>query len=118
MEAHGLIIAGSDTTAITLSYLIWVVSKRPKLMEQLQDEVAKLPPSFSDAAVEQLPIVNAVIEETLRLYGAVPGSLPHMVPPNGATLGNYYCPPGTTVTTHAYTTHRQSAAFANPFEFV
>jgi cytochrome P450 len=116
IEAHGLIIAGSDTTAITLTYLIWAVSSRPLLMKQLQDEVSSLPTGFSDAEVESLPLLNAVIEETLRLYGAVPGWLPRMVPPNRATLGNYYCPPGTTITTQAYSTHRQIDAFPNPFE--
>jgi len=118
VEAHGFIIAGSDTTAITVTYLIWVVSTRPGLLKQLKDEVATLPMEFSEADVEKLPITNAVIEETLRLYGAVPGGLPRMVPPNGVTLGGHYCPPGTTVTTQAYSTHRQSSAFPNPLEYV
>jgi cytochrome P450 len=118
IEAHGLIIAGSDTTAITLTYLIWAVSSRPTLMEQLQEEVSALPTGFVDAELEKLPLLNAVIEETLRLYGAVPGSLPRMVPPSGTTLGGYYCPAGTTVTTQSYSTHRQSNAFPNPFEYI
>jgi cytochrome P450 len=115
IEAHGLIIAGSDTTAITLSYLIWAVTSRPTLMKQLQDEVERLPTDFSEAHVEQLPILNAVIEETFRLYGAAPGGLPRTVPPAGVELGGYFCPPGTTVTTQAYSTHRQSSAFSDPY---
>jgi cytochrome P450 len=67
IEAHGLIIAGSDPTAITLSYSIWAVSSRPTLMRQLQEEVSKLPDDLTEAQVEELPILNAVIEETLRL---------------------------------------------------
>jgi len=118
VEAHGLIIAGSDTTAITLTYLIWAVTSRPALLKELQDEVASLPVGFSDAEAEKLALLNAVINETLRLYGAVPGGLPRMVPPNGATLGDFCFPPGTTITTQAYSTHRQSSAFPNPFEFV
>jgi cytochrome P450 len=34
--------------------------------------------------------VNAVIEETLRLYGAAPGGLRSMVPKDGVELENFF----------------------------
>lgn len=118
LEASGLIIAGSDTTAITLTYLFWAVLSRPDLQLQLQNEVAVLPSEFMDNDVEGLPILNAVIEETLRLYGAAPGGLPRVVPAPGAKMGDYFLPGGVTVTTQSFTLHRDHSLFPNPNEYV
>ena len=79
-EATALIVAGTDTTAVTLTYLVWAVLSRSDLQRAVEEEVGKLKPEFNEADVEQLPLLNAVIEETLRLYGAAPGMLPRMVP--------------------------------------
>ena len=116
-EAGSFIIAGSDPTAITLTYLVWAILKRPELQRAVEDEVAKLPEDATDAAIEQLPLLNACIEETLRLYGAVSGGLPRTVPPGGATLGGYFMPEGTTVTTQAWSLHRDCANFVDPDSF-
>ena len=116
LEATGLIVAGSDTTAVSLTYLTWAVLSQPALQTALQEEVAALPEDFGDQALEELPILNAVIAETLRLYGAAPGGLPRAVPPEGAYVGGYFCPGGTTVSTQAYTLHRDPRIFEDPFK--
>lgn len=115
LEATGLIVAGSDTTAVTLTYLVWAVLNKPELLKQIQDEVGTLREGYTDNDVEGLPIVNAVIEETLRLYGAAPGALPRYVPPGGVELGGYYFPEKVTLTTQAYTLHRDPAIFPDPY---
>jgi cytochrome P450 len=84
-EAGNFIVAGSDTTAITLTYLIWAVLKQPALQKDMENEVRGLMSDFTDADLEALPLLNAVIEESLRLYGAAPASLPRTTPP-GAVL--------------------------------
>lgn len=116
LEASGLIIAGTDTTAVTLTYLVWAVLSRPTLQQDLEQEVAELPDDYGDADMENLPLLNAVIEETLRLYGAAPAGLPRAVPPGGITIGGQYIPAGTTVVTQAYTYHRDPNLFPNPLE--
>lgn len=115
VEAAGLIVAGSDTTAVSLTYFTWVVLSRPSLQEQLEQEAAKLPADYCDADTENLELLNAVIEETLRLYGAAPGGLPRTVPSGGITMGEYFFPDGTTVTTQGYTFHRDPNLFPNPY---
>ncbi|KAE9368985.1 cytochrome P450 [Stipitochalara longipes BDJ] len=117
LEAGNFIVAGSDTTAITLTYLIWAVLKQPALQRALENEVHGLAPDFTDTDLEFLPLLNAVIEETLRLYGAAPASLPRTTPVGGATLSGYLIPGGTTVSTQAYTIHRDSSLFPNPDVF-
>jgi hypothetical protein len=65
-EAGNLIVAGSDTTATTLTYLVWAVLKHPQLQTQLEEEIAQLSNELSMAEMEATPILNSVIEETLR----------------------------------------------------
>lgn len=113
-EAGNLIIAGSDTTSITLTYLVWAVLKRPDLQARLEEELAGVGDGFDDAALEKLPLLNAVIDETLRLYGAAPGNLPRSAPASGATLGGFFIPGGTVVETQAYTLHRRPDIYPDP----
>lgn len=115
-ESTSLIFAGSGTTANTLTYFLWCVLQRPSLQKALEDEVAPLVDDPSDAKLEQLPLLNATIQETLRLHCAVPGSLPRVSPPGGAKLGGYYIPEGITCSTQAYTLHRDPASWPNPHE--
>lgn len=114
IEAGNLIVAGSDTTAITLTYLVWAVLSHPKLRRDLEDEVRALNAGYDDAALEELPVLNATIKETLRLYGAAPGSLPRCVPEGGATLSGHFLPHGVTVSTQSYTIHRDKNIFPDP----
>ncbi|KAF2165317.1 hypothetical protein M409DRAFT_67187 [Zasmidium cellare ATCC 36951] len=117
IEATALFIAGTDTTAVSLTYLIWAVLRKPDLRIQLENEVSTLPEVYTDADTEKLPFLSAVIEETMRLYGAAPGMLPRIVPPGGVDMGGFYIPQGMTVTTHAYSAHRDPEVFPDPLEF-
>ncbi|KAJ5127258.1 hypothetical protein N7448_008037 [Penicillium atrosanguineum] len=117
IEAGNLIVAGSDTTAVTLTYLIWVVLSHPSLRLQIEEELISLGGDYDEADLESLPVLNATITETLRLYGAAPGSLPRTVPEGGVTLSGYYIPAGTTVSTQSYTIHRDPTLFPNPERF-
>lgn len=74
--------------------------------------------NVSDAELDELPLVNASIEETLRLYGAAPGGLLRIVPPGGATLDGYIIPEGITVSTQGWSLHRDPDNFPNPDQYV
>lgn len=116
LNAGVLVFAGTDTTATSLTYLVWAVLSNPSLRRELEDEVAQLQPPYTDDQVEALPILNAVVRETLRLYGAAPAPLPRYTPREGASFGGYYFPGGTTVATQAWTLHRDPAVFDHPDE--
>ncbi|KAF2140680.1 uncharacterized protein K452DRAFT_335018 [Aplosporella prunicola CBS 121167] len=120
-ESTSLIFAGSGTTANTMTFLTWAVLSRPALQAALEEELASRLPAdpalLADADLEQLPLLNAVINETLRLYCAVPGSLPRVVPQGGARLGDYFVPAGATVSTQAYTLHRDEKLWPNAATF-
>lgn len=117
VEATSLIFAGSGTTANTMSFTLWNIATRPELREKLELEASTLPEGFKDADLEALPLLNATINETLRLYAAVPGSLPRVVPSQGATMCGHYLAPGTVVSTQAWTYHRDASLYPSPLDF-
>lgn len=118
IEAMNIIIAGTDTSGVTLTYLTWAVLQRPELQAALEDEVASVKAGFTENDLIRLPLLNAVIEETLRLYGAAPSSLPRVVPQGGAKLAGHYIPQGMTVGTQAYTFHRDPQIWSDPLTYI
>lgn len=69
------LLAGRDTTAATLSWLIKELSKQPELYRDLRKEVLEVLgtdgiPSYSQ--IKNLKLLQATINETLRLYPIVP----------------------------------------------
>ena len=117
LEAGGYIAAGSDTTAITLTYLVWAVCSDPAVRQKLVAELSSVPERPDDNDVKDLPYLGRVIQETLRLFPAVPGALPRAVPQEGASLAGARLPGGVTVSTQAYSLHRDPALFPDPERF-
>lgn len=116
-QARTYIIAGSDTTSNTLTYLVWSVCRSDGIRRRLVEELKALPADFDETMLKALPYLNQVIDETLRLYAAVPSGLPRVVPPGGAELAGHWLPGGSTVTTQAYTLHRDPTVFPRPDVF-
>lgn len=113
-EISNLIIAGTDTSAITLTYIIWNIIKHEEVREQLKDEVGTLGGDFDDGKLAKLPYMKNVITESLRLYAAANGGLPREVPTEGFEVAGYHLPAGVTVSTQAYTLSRLSNVFHEP----
>lgn len=117
-NASAFIIAGSDTTANTLTYLVWSVCKRPAIKAKLMEELNTLPDDYNDHDLQKLSYLSYVIEETLRLHPVVPCGLPRAVPPSGASLGGRWLPGGTTVACQSYSMHRTPEAFPDAESFI
>jgi cytochrome P450 len=112
-DAGALLLAGSDPTAISLTFMLWCVLNRPELRKQLEEEVAAIKGEVTDTVCESLPILNAVIDESLRLYGAAPGCMPRSVPAGGVILGGYYIPDTAIVVTQNWSLQRDPATWNN-----
>lgn len=116
-EATGLVMAGSGTTAITLTFLVWAVLRHPDIQLKLEQEVCSLKADYTDQDIENLPLTSAVIEEALRLYGAAPGALLRRVPKGGKVLAGYYIPEDIVVSTSAFNNHRDPDIFPDPEKY-
>lgn len=127
-EVHDHLLAGSDTTATTLTYILYELALRPALQSLLRNHLATLPPAISTdvpeevsqpylAALDRLPLLNAIMTETLRLYPAVPGCQARVVPAQGTTIHGHFVPAGTRISCSAYSLHRNEKAFPEPGEW-
>lgn len=113
-QASALIIAGSGTTAVSLTYAVWAVMSHPAVRIKLEEEVSSLPEDYDDTILAELPYLKAVITETLRLYGSAPGALPRTPPAKGIQIQEFHIPASVTVTTQSYTMHREPSIFPDP----
>lgn len=117
-EAGNFMVAGTDTTSITLTFLIWAVISHPELQTAIEKEVSTLAPNHTDEDVERLPLLNAVIKETNRLYGAVLGSFPRVPPQGGAVVDGFQIPEGTIISAQGYTVQRSEEYFEDALKYV
>ncbi|KAG5978985.1 hypothetical protein E4U55_005684 [Claviceps digitariae] len=117
LESINIIIAGGDTTAAALTFLVYAVIRDPAVKEELVKELATCSDEPSWDELERLPFLQGVVQETLRLYSPIPATLRREVPLEGAQLGGYTIPPGITVGTQAYTLHRDPAIWHHPERF-
>lgn len=109
-------VAGIDTTGDALCFLMWELSQ-PRSLEmqrKLQVELRENP----QAPLDQLPYLDAVVNEGLRVFPAIPMSLPRVVPLGGRNIDDVWVPQGTVVSCQAHSVHRiNSHVFPNPDKF-
>jgi unspecific monooxygenase len=76
-EAIELLLAGTDTTAHTLSFAVAELSLNPRVFQQAQvvvDEVWQSQGAINTESFKELSYIRAIIKETLRLYSVASGS--------------------------------------------
>ncbi|KAF2760602.1 cytochrome P450 [Pseudovirgaria hyperparasitica] len=120
-EGLGAIFAGTDTTAISLTYGTWAILSneaiRSKLTEELRTVWAHREEHPSLNTLEGLPYLQACVKESLRYATSVSGRLPRVVGEGGLSVQNYNLPPGTVVSSSNYLMHFDEDVFPQPFVF-
>jgi cytochrome P450 len=115
-----LIMAGSETSATLLSGLVYHLLHNPIWLAKLQDEVRT---AFTEEAqitftsTSQLKLMTAIIQETFRVYPPVAGSMPRIVPKEGALVAGTFIPGNTTIGVPQYVASRSSHNFKDPEKF-
>lgn len=127
-EMYDQLTAGHETSAVALTYLQWELSKNPELQRELRKELRGLSPplnrptaadKFPDIPsakdIDALPLLDAMIMETLRLHAPIPGLQPRVTPSPFTTLAGYqHIPPNTRVSAQAYSLHQNPEVFPEP----
>lgn len=116
------IAAGSDTTAITLSAILYNLVKYPNTFNKLREEIdlaekegnISNPITFKEA--QTLPYLQAVIKEALRVHSATGFPMPRVVPSEGVTIASHFFPPGSTVGINSWVAHRNPTVFGSDAE--
>jgi len=119
--------AGHETSGITMTYLSWHLSQDLGLQDALRKELLTLSPNMqlspgsstrnipSSKDLDALPLLHAILMETLRLRAAIPGGQPRMTPYPSCTLGEFTnIPGGVRVGAQAHSLHRNAEAYPDP----
>ncbi|KAI8615372.1 cytochrome P450 [Chytriomyces sp. MP71] len=105
------LLAGRDTTAVSLSWTFYMLHKHPVVLASLRKEISAVlnnaTPTY-DQIKNSLPYAIAIVRETLRLYPAVPGNMKQAI--TDATLPDgTFIPKGSFVNWNPYAMGRTEA---------
>lgn len=93
-------VAGSDTTATAMGATLLHIITNPRVLSQLQQEIAQTPlsrPVARDAEIRTMTYLQAVIKEGLRIFPPITGFMSKEVPADGDTWKGMCFPPGTRI---------------------
>jgi len=111
------LVAGHDTTALTLTYTWFLLATHPERQRKLHDE---LDATLGDAdptpeALFELPYLDDVVTEVLRLYP--PAFTTFRQPTRPVTLGGYDIAPDAQLTIPQWLVHRDERWYDDPGAF-
>lgn len=122
-QAMVILEAGAETSATALTAAIWYLSQpeTEHCLARLRTEVRGSFPSpalVTGEATSKLPYLNAVIEETLRLFPPAPVGPPRVSPVGGETIDGTFVQEGVYVSADVWSIHRDERAVGDyPDEF-
>jgi cytochrome P450 family 110 len=115
-ELITLLVTGHETTATALTWALYWIHKLPAVRKKLLTELQALDGPPDPSVVFRLPYLNAVCNETLRIYPVGILTFPR-VTRSPLELTGTSLEPGTTVVGCIYLTHHREDIFPNPDEF-
>ena len=111
------IVAGHETTALTLAWALYLLGFDPGAQERARDEARSVLGDrvAEPADLERLPFIRAVIDETLRLYP--PAAFLSREAREVDYLAGAEVLPGDTVSVPVYAVHRHRELWERPDAF-
>ncbi|MEV7386863.1 cytochrome P450 [Streptomyces sp. NPDC091215] len=116
-EILTLAVAGTETTASVLSWVLYELARNPEIesrvLAELDAVLGDRPVAFED--VTRLPYLDRVVKEALRLHHT--GWLVTRRTMTETRLGDWTLPPGTELAYCQHALHRDAAYFPDPLTF-
>ena len=113
-----LFIASFETLANALTWTMFLLSQHPRVMADLYEELSGIlhgeAPTLDEC--EQLPLLDAVIQESMRLLPPVPVMLRTVT--RDTEVGRIELAGGDVAICSPYITHRDPDLYAEPSQFV
>lgn len=116
-EVATVFLAGHETTALALSYALWLLARHPEAQARLHAEVGEVlgdrPATLAD--LPRLTYCDAVVKEAMRLYP--PAYLIGREALEDVQIAGYTVPRGAQVLTPIWAVHRDPRWFPAPLRF-
>ncbi|KAI9835132.1 MAG: hypothetical protein M1819_002501 [Sarea resinae] len=113
------LLAGSDTTAISLRAIFYYLIKHPRVHRKLLQEIetsereGRASANITLAESSQMPYLQACIKEAMRLHPGVGFPLERFAPPEGLTVDDVHIPGGTIVGMNAWVVHHDRSVYGH-----
>jgi len=115
-EILGMLQAGHDTLASSLTFAAYLLAKNPKIQDDCYDELKTLRGEIAHPKnLEELPLLNAIFKETIRLYP--PAWAVTRITNRECTLLGRRLKKGSVVNQVQFLTHRHPDFWEAPEEF-
>ncbi|KAK7330673.1 hypothetical protein VNO77_24871 [Canavalia gladiata] len=114
-----MVVGGSETSSNTIEFAMAEMMQKPEVMKKVQEEVETVVGKDSmveESHIQNMPYLQAVMKETLRLHPTLPLLVPHC-PSETTTVGGYIIPKGSRVFLNVWAIHRDPSIWKNPHEF-
>ncbi|GLT95652.1 hypothetical protein SLE2022_133200 [Rubroshorea leprosula] len=114
-----MITAGMDTTAISVEWAMAELVRNPRVQQKAQEELDRVigfERVMTEADFSNLPYLQCVAKEAMRLHPPTPLMLPHRAHAN-VKIGGYDIPKGSNVHVNVWAIARDPAIWKDPEEF-
>ncbi|WRX16789.1 Cytochrome P450 - like 10 [Theobroma cacao] len=116
---QNLFIAGSETSATTTEWAMAELLRNPEVMQKAREELMNVIGSertVKESDMDELPYLQAVVKETLRLHPAAPLLLPYKAR-NDVEICGYTIPKGTHALVNIWAINRDPKYWDHPLTF-
>lgn len=130
-EVSIMMNAGSATTAIALTNVLYQLLRNPRAMRKVQAELDEALSDIEDGdddfdgngvipydRVKHLPYLRACLDESLRLFPPTPQGLGRETPPEGTSILGRFIPGGVSVSVSALVAHRCESVYTQADDYV
>ncbi|XP_048491294.1 cytochrome P450 CYP82D47-like [Beta vulgaris subsp. vulgaris] len=118
-NSMAMILAATDTTAVTLTWALSLLLNNKDVLKKIQaelDNVVGKERQVEESDLKNLVYLQAVLKETMRLYPAAPLSAPREATID-CTVSGYHISAGTQLFVNLYKIHRDPKVWENPLDF-
>ena len=111
-----ILSAGHETTAIAMAWTLYWLHRHPEKLDRLLEEISQRAPTGDPEALTQIPYLDAVVNESLRIHPVIP-DVPRKLCQDAELMG-YKLKAGTSVGAVAFLTHRDPDIYEEPEKWI
>lgn len=118
-EALELVVAGHDTSAMTLAWTLFLLDRHPAVLREIKIELDEVlsgrPPTLAD--LPRLALLDRVMKESMRVLSPAPMQFLRTCAEEGTALGAHRLPRNANVLVSPIAIHRDARIYPEPRRF-